>query len=255
MDLQLKGKVALVTGSSRGIGRGIAESLLKEGATVCLCARGAETLEATRAELSKLGTVSAVPADLSTKAGADAAVAHTLKTFGRVDILVNNVGGSRGTGSFDKVDEAGWREVMTSNLDSAVNASRSAVEWMKPNGGGVIVHITSIYGREYAPSAPTTAAKSALIALAKEMAVDLARYNIRVNSVAPGSILFPGGTWDKRQKSDPERIQKMISEQLPFGRFGKLEEVSDVVAFLCSPRASWVSGACVVIDGAQGRAF
>ncbi|MGQ0507244.1 MAG: SDR family NAD(P)-dependent oxidoreductase [Myxococcaceae bacterium] len=253
MDLGLKNKTALITGSSKGIGRGIAEALLREGARVCLCARSAGVLEQTRKELG--ADVAAIAADVSTEAGAQAAVAHVLKTFGRLDLLVNNVGGSRGSGSFEVATSESWRQVVDANLFAAVWTSRAAVQWMKSNGGGTILHISSIYGREYAPSAPTTAAKSALIALAKEMAVDLAKHQIRVNSVAPGSILFPGGTWEKRQQQEPEKIQKMIDETLPWKRFGRLEEVADVVAFIASPRASWVSGACIVIDGGQGRAF
>lgn len=255
MKLELQGKAALVTGSSRGIGRALAEGLLREGARVCLCARGGATLEATRASLASLGEVTAIAADVATADGASRVVAHAIQTFGALDILINNVGGSRGTGGFDQVDEAKWREVVDTNLLSPVLVSRPAVEWMKAHGGGCILHVSSIYGREYAPSAPTTAAKAGLIALAKEMAVDLARHGIRVNSVAPGSILFEGGSWHKRQQSDPERIAKMVRDELPFGRFGRLDEVADVVTFLCSPRASLISGACIVVDGAQGKAF
>ena len=255
MDLDLSGKCALVTGSSRGIGRAIAEVLVREEASVCLCARRPEDLARAAAELGRRGRVSAVAADVSTREGAERAVAAALEHLGRVDILVNNAGGSRGTGPFDRADEAGWREVVDANLLSAVWTSRPAVEWMKRNGGGAIVHISSIYGREYGPSAPYVAAKAGVIALAKEMAIDLARYAIRVNSVAPGSIWVPGGTWDRRQAEDPERVEKLLRDELPWHRFGRPEEVAEVVAFVCSPRASWLSGACIPVDGAQGRAL
>jgi len=133
--------------------------------------------------------------------------------------------------------------------------SQHAVEHMKARGGGCIVHINSIYGREYGTSAPYTAAKAGLTALTKEMAIDLARHRIRVNGVAPGSILFPGGSWDRRRQTQPEKVEKLVREELPWGRFGTPEEVADVVVFLCSERARWVTGATVPVDGGQGRAF
>ena len=256
MDLGLTGKVALIAGASRGIGRAIAFSLAREGAKVFLVARGAEDLARSEAELKAEGaTAASLSADLATEAGAQRAVAAALEAFGTLDVLVNNAGGSRGAGAFDSASSAQWRELIDLNLMSAVWCSQAAVGWMKAHGGGVILHVSSICGREYCTSAPYSAAKAAMIGLAKEMAVDLARYGIRVCSVAPGSILFPGGSWDQRQQKHPERIAQMIERELPFGRFGTPEEVADAVAFLASKKASWVSGACLTIDGAQGRAY
>lgn len=256
MDLELQAKRFLVTGASRGIGRAIALSLAREGARLVLCARGREPLEQAADEVRALGAeVHAVVADVSTSAGAAAAVSEALHRMGGLDGLVNNVGGSLGTREFDVVDEDAWRRVLDANLMSAVYTSRHAVSAMKGHGGGVIVHISSICGLEYCTSAPYIAAKAAITGLTKEMAVDLARHKIRVNAVAPGSILFPGGSWDRRHRDDPALIARMLSDELPWGRFGEPHEVADVVTFVCSPRASWVTGTTLVVDGAQSRAL
>ena len=256
MDLDLKGRAALVTGSSRGIGRAIATALAREGVRVCLSARGAEGLEATAAELRASGAeVVTVAGDVATPEGAAAAVDTAVRAFGALDLLVNNVGGSGGVGAFDVATAPQWKAVLDRNLLAAVWCSQHAVEHMKARGGGCIVHINSIYGREYGTSAPYTTAKAGLTALTKEMAIDLARHRIRVNGVAPGSILFPGGSWDRRRQAQPEKVEKLVREELPWGRFGTPEEVADVVVFLCSERARWVTGATVPVDGGQGRAF
>jgi 3-oxoacyl-[acyl-carrier protein] reductase len=146
-----------------------------------------------------------------------------------------------------------WRGVMGINLYPAIETSRLAVPHIRKQGGGSIVIISSIYGREAGGYAGYNVAKSAMNSLAKSMARELAPEGIRVNAVAPGSIMFPGGTWEKRQQADPEGMAAFVKRDLPFGRFGRAEEVADVVAFLCSSRASWVSGACIPVDGVQGR--
>ncbi len=258
MNLQLDGKVALVTGSSRGLGLASARALASDGCRVCLCARGGEELGQAAAELRALApganAVLAVAADLTTRAGIDDVFARLFAEFGGIDILINNLGLGRGAGITDTTD-AEWQEAFDSTLYPAIRASRLAIPSMKARGGGAIVMIASIYGRESGGRMVYNAVKAAEISLAKAMAQQLARDNIRVNSVAPGSISFPGGSWWKRQQEDPEGIAEFIRRDLPFGRFGRAEEVGDVVAFLASPRASWISGASVTVDGCQSRSL
>jgi 3-oxoacyl-[acyl-carrier protein] reductase len=258
MDLGLADKVAIVTGSSRGIGLAIATALAAEGCRVTICGRTEGTLrEAARVVASRAGGnghVLAVPADVSTEAGVQRVVDQTVEAFGGVDVLVNNVATARGKGLVETSD-AEWQEAFDQTLMPAVRASRLVVPHMQRRGGGSIVIIASIYGREAGGRMTYNAMKAAEISLGKSLAQQLAPLNIRVNSVSPGSILFEGGSWWRRQQEDPDAIAEFVRRELPFGRFGTPEEVADVVVFLASPRASWVSGTSVVVDGCQSRAF
>lgn len=249
MDLQLRGKTAIVTGSSRGLGLASAKALAAEGCLVCMCARGKDALQA--AGVGVPGAIT-VAADLSTPEGAAAVVDAALAAFTSIDILVNNVATAKGTDIVNTAD-AEWQEGFDQTLYPAIRMSRLVVPHMRKQKSGSIVMIASIWGRESGGRMVYNAVKAAEISLAKAMAQQLAKDNIRVNSVAPGSILFPGGSWDKRQRADPAGIADFITTELPFGRFGRAEEVGDAVAFLASPRASWISGACVTVDGCQSR--
>ncbi len=258
MDLQLQNKIAIVTGSSRGLGLASARALADEGCRVTICARGESRLEEAATELRRVAAtpdhVLTVLADVSTEEGVAQVVSRTVATFGGLDILVNNVGLARGTTLVDTTD-ADWHEAIDQTLFPAIRTSRLAVPHMRSRGGGAIVMIASIWGRESGGRMTYNAVKAAEISLAKSMAQQLAQDNIRVNSLAPGSILFPGGTWHRRQQEDPAGIADFVRRELPFGRFGRPEEIGAVVAFLASPRASWISGASVPVDGCQSRSL
>jgi 3-oxoacyl-[acyl-carrier protein] reductase len=258
LDLQLSQKIAIVTGSSRGLGFATAAALVQEGCVVTVCARGESRLRRAAAELSELAPgndrVLAIAADLASADGVEKVVAETVARFGGLDILVNNVGSAGGAGIVDTSD-AEWHDAFDQTLFPAVRASRLAVPHMRTRGGGTIVMIASIWGRESGGRMTYNAVKAAEISLAKAMAQQLARDNIRVNSVAPGSIRFPGGSWDRRIQEDPDGMAEFVRRELPFGRFGRPEEVGAVVAFLVSPRAAWISGASVPVDGCQSRSL
>lgn len=255
MDLGLKGKVAMITGASRGIGRAITLGLAAEGCRLSVCARGQEGIEAVAKEARGCGAeVLAMAVDVMQEQDAQRWVQETQQRFGQVDILINNVGGSRPGGNLTASKED-WRTGFTLNFFSTLDLCRLVVPLMSARKSGCVINIASIYGREWGGPMTYNAAKAAMISLSKEMARELAPQGIRVNSVAPGSILFPGGSWEKRQQENPEGIAAFVKAELPFGRFGKPEEVADVVVFLASDRAYWVSGACINVDGCQSRSL
>lgn len=257
MDLGLREKVALITGGSRGLGRAMAMQFAEEGCRVVICARRDGPLQEAARELEQRGAQAlALALDITQPEHAQQLVDQTLARFGRLDVLVNNAGGNR-RGAFAERTDAEWEETLALNLTAHVRVSRAVIPHLRAQKSGAIIFISSIFGRESGGEGLSlyNTTKAGVISLAKIMAVELARDNIRVNSVAPGSIRFPGGSWDKRCLQDPQAMAEFVKREIPLGRFGTAEEVANVVAFLASEAASWVSGACVTVDGCQSRSL
>ena len=258
MDLGLKGKTAIVTGGSRGLGFAAAKALIAEGANIVVCARGEQALKKAADALQTAALsgarVAFMAADVSTEAGNQKVIDLAIKEFGRIDVVVNNVGTAKGA-DLEATTDADWQAAFDQTLFPAIRMSRLAVPHIRKQGGGAIVIVSSIFGRESGGRMTYNAVKAAEISLTKSLAQQLAKDQIRVVSVAPGSILFEGGSWWKRQQSDPDGIATFVKQELPFGRFGTPDEVGAAIAFLASSKASWISGTTVVVDGCQSRMF
>lgn len=250
MDLQLQGKNVLITGGSKGIGKAIAEVFVSEGANVAIAARDVEFLEKAKAELG--GNVAIFPVDLTVAQERERLVQSYIAKKASIDCLVNNAGGSNGGNAIETEMDL-FYEAMELNYFSAVHLSKLAVENMKKFGGGSIINITSVYGRESGGKITYNNAKSALISFTKGLADEVISQGIRVNSVAPGSILHETGNWIKRVQEDPEGMKEFVRNDIPAGRFGTPEEIANVVAFLASNQASWIVGASINVDGGQSK--
>ena len=257
MNLGLADKVAVVTGGSRGLGFYSARALAAEGARLAICARGEEGLAAAAETLRGEGAEAlTVRCDIGEEGGAAALIDAVRERYGALDVLVNNVGGNR-RGRFEETTDEDWLDIIQLNVLSGFRAARLAIPLMREAGGGSIVFISSVFGREKGGPGLSiyNTTKTALISASGIMALELAKDGIRVNCVAPGSIQFPGGSWDKRVKADPDGMRAFVRANLPLGRFGRADEVGDVVAFLASERASLITGACIAVDGSQGRSL
>lgn len=264
MDLGLHGKVALVTGASRGIGAAIARELAREGADLALCARGAADLDQTAHELAELGRrVKVVPANLATTAGIDTVVTATLETFGRVDILVNNVGGAPGPGGFMNLEDEHWDAAWNLNVMSAVRFARALIPGMVERRWGRIINIGSTSGRQ--PDIVVVhynCAKAALLGLSKSLSLAYSKDGVLTNCVLPGLTRTPAveASAAKRLKEEGVDITGMSADDLvnryyiprrplPIGRVGTPEDIAATVAFLASERAGFITGTAIDVDG------
>jgi 3-oxoacyl-[acyl-carrier protein] reductase len=248
MDLGLKGRIALVTGGSRGIGLAIAERLSMEGARVSVVARNPADVEAVATRLNGYG----VSADLLTPEGRHLAFETTLERAGRIDILVNNFGARAGTTWQDTgVNEV--KQAMNGNLGVAEELTSMVLPHMVSRGWGRVVIVASVYGLEAGGAPAYNMAKAAEIGYVGALGSSLAGTGVTANAVAPGPILYEGGSWDRRLRTDPQAIGEFIKRELPAGRLGTPEEVAAVVCFVCSNQASGLNGICLPVDGAQSR--
>ncbi|HYZ63217.1 MAG TPA: SDR family NAD(P)-dependent oxidoreductase [Acetobacteraceae bacterium] len=245
--MEFTGRRALVMGGSRGIGRSIALAFAREGAAVAICARGAEALEATRRELEAAGAMAyAAPTDLAKAEDIARFVPAAAEALGGINVLVNN---ASGFGRSD--DDAGWNAAFAVDMMATVRATHAALPYLERAGEGAIINISSISAREPTKrNPPYGAMKAAVDHYTMTQAALLAPRGIRVNAVAPGSIEFPGGSWERRRTDDPELYNAVLA-QIPFGRLGRPEEIAETVLFLASRRASWITGQSIVVDGGQ----
>lgn len=254
MDMQLRDKVVLITGSSRGIGLAAARAFAAEGSRLVLSARSAEGLGQAAAELRQNGaTVASVTADVTQPDGAEAVIHAAVDAYGGIDILVNNVGGGGGGPRIEGSTDADWRTILDINLVQTVRMMRLALPHMAGRPGAAVVNIASISGwvPQLAMSGQYGAAKAALIFDTERWALEFVPHGIRVNTVSPGSILVPGNGWDRYRQANPDKYDDYVRHGFPMGRLGTAEEVADVIVFAASPRAHWINGRNFPVDGLE----
>jgi 3-oxoacyl-[acyl-carrier protein] reductase len=247
MGFDFNGKRVVVAGGSRGIGRSIALGFAQAGAAVSVCARNPEGLKAVAAELAAYDhPVHTAACDLADGEAISAYIAAAGEALGGIDILINNASGFGGGDT-----EAGWEAGIQVDLMATVRAGHAALPFLRQSADAAIVNVTSISALR--PSTRTqsyAAIKAAVMHYTASNALTLAPDRIRVNSVAPGSIEFPGGSWEQRKQSDPKLYERIL-HSVPFGRLGTPEEVASVVLFLASSHAAWITGQTLVVDGGQ----
>jgi 3-oxoacyl-[acyl-carrier protein] reductase len=259
MDLGLNNQVVFVAGSSRGIGKAIAASLLAEGACVVLTGRNEDSLRSAENELTtpaNQGRILAIHGDFSDVPTIDTAYRRTTQKFGRIDHLVGNLGTGSGTPGWDQSEDE-WQRLFEVNFFASTRLTRAVLPYLLANpNGGSILYISSIVALEATPAPlPYSAAKAALVNYSKNLARQLGPKKVRVNTIAPGNIFFPGGSWERHLNNRREAVEAMLQTEVPQQRFGAPEEVASLAAYLCSPQAAFATGGCYVLDGGQTRSM
>jgi 3-oxoacyl-[acyl-carrier protein] reductase len=257
MDLRLDNQIVFVAGSSRGIGKAIAATLLAEGASVVLTGRDEASLRATEADLVSAASadrILAIPGDFADTATIAMAFARTIEHFGRIDHLIANLGTGSGKPGWDQPDEE-WHRLFELNFFASTRLTQAALPHLLSNSnGGSILYISSIVAVEATPAPlPYSAAKAALVNYSKNLARQLGSKKVRVNTIAPGNIYFPGGSWERHLNNRREAVEAMLQTEVPQQRFGTPDEIASLAAYLCSPQAAFATGGCYVVDGGQTR--
>ena len=248
MDFGIGGKVALVTGATKGIGLGIAQALAREGVRVSVVARTEADVKRVAHDINGFG----VAADVTTDEGCKTSVEQTQRNVGPIDILINNFGARAGS-SWSDTGPKEFEAAFDGNVVVSARMTKLVLPAMLDRGWGRVVVITSVWGREAGGAPAYNAAKAAEISMVKSLAREVASKGVTVNAVAPGSILWEGGGWHRRQQADPQGIAEFVRNEMPMGRFGTVDEVANVVAFVCSRQAGLLTGACINVDGGQSR--
>ena len=257
MDLGIENKIALVTGSSRGIGKAAAISLAKEGAKVVICGRNQITLDTTLTEIKKINpNTIGINCDVTDESDLITLVNEIKTQLGEIDILINNVGGSVNREGIEGTPIKDLNQTFNLNLNPAIKLMQLVIPQMKLQKWGRIINISSVYGRELGGNLSYMTAKAALNSITKHSAIDLAPYGILINAVAPGPVSHKDGSWEKFQKNNSkEVVQNFINENLPIGKFGWPEPVGDLIAFLSSKNSGFITGTCINIDGGWSRSI
>ncbi len=258
VNLSLQNRVALVAGSSRGIGKAIAAAFLREGCRVCITGRSeaplSEALSDLETESGKESVISFC-GDLTDSSTIEQCLRRTHKHWGRLDVVVANVGSGSGKPGW-QVESGEWERLFRLNFWGSINLAQASIPLLAEKQHGALLFIASITGVEATPAPlPYSAAKAALVNYSKNLASQVARLGVRVNCIAPGNILFAGGTWERHLERDKDKVMKMIDSSVPLARFGTPEEIADMAVFLCSDAATFITGACVKADGGQTRSY